>query len=213
MTQDQLGEAVGGLTGVQISARELGNTRIKPPEWRKFAAAFKMTLEEFRARIEAPKRVHERQAPHGIPIINRAPAGVVMDFDHDQSAAGEFHGAMEYADRDKNTMDPELFGLVVVGDSMEPKLLDGDVLIFKNCDGRKNSPDLCDGKIVYVRFAKERRQAGNAVYRMYWVDDKKRSIRLAKDNPRYAAVIVPLDTENISRIACLVQVRRSPENL
>jgi transcriptional regulator with XRE-family HTH domain len=207
LTQAAVGKLVG-MSGVLVSRREKGDIRIKPPEMKLWAKAFGISLDQFLERMRQGQKLHDRPAPTKIPIINRGAAGTIVDFDHSQFGSGEYHEAMQYEDRDAATQHGELFGVVVVGDSMQPNILENDILIFHPVDGRRGSPDLRDGLVVHVRFAAERPIQGNGIYRMFWASADKKTIRLAKDNPRYPSITLPLNVENIARIASFVQLRR-----
>lgn len=140
-------------------------------------------------------------------MINRAPAGHVVSYDHEQSAEGELHAAFEYIERDADTMDGDLFSVIVVGDSMQPSLFEGDYLVLDPVlEGQDEK--LRDGQLVFVRFGQNTEHRGGCVLaRMVWKDDSKNVIRLTKDNRTYKEIEVAFTSENIERIAIAVQRR------
>lgn len=179
-TQAELGEKVG-LDGTNIARRESGRTRVHPSERPLFAKAFGMTLIQF---DEAWRdwSVPRSVGGEGVPIINQAPAGKIIDYEEYGIDSGQGY---TYVDRGA-VDDAMAFGVIVVGDSMEPRLREGDCLILSPADPYKRSDQLVDGKIVLVRFTTEH-GGGCTVARYFREGDDQ--VRLQKDNPRYKPIV------------------------
>lgn len=189
------------MTFTLLGKKERGEVNIRTGERKRIAEAFGLTLDEFDQHWRATK-VHDRPAPKGIPVINYGPAGNVIDYDHSHYADGEFHDAWQYVDR--LGIDDELaFALIVVGDSMEPRIHAGDYLVFSPMTVPKPRAELKDGDVVFVRFTPESQHQGVTVAR--WFSGSGADVRLQKDNPRYPALTVP--REEIAQLAVVIQLR------
>ena len=116
-----------------------------------------------------------------IPLINKVSAGYPSDFTDKGYPVGIADEYVNIPDID----DPNAFAVTVVGDSMEPRLYEGDVLII--------SPEeaVTNGDICFVRVD----QAGesSSTIKQVWHDDES-SVRLESFNPRYASRIVPKES-------------------
>jgi SOS-response transcriptional repressor LexA len=104
-------------------------------------------------------------------VINRVAAGYphhFTDLDYPPSVADEYV-------RIPDVHDPQAFATRVVGDSMEPKYVEGDVVVF--------SPNLQPqpGNDCFVRFAKD----NSTTFKRFAVH--KERIRLQPLNDKYAA--------------------------
>lgn len=179
-TQAQLGEKVG-LSGTNIARRESGRTRVKPSERKIFAEVFGLSLVEFDQRWQnwEPPRT---QGGNGIPVINRAPAGMIVDYEEHGYDTGQ---GMEYIDFG-DIQDRLAFAIIVAGDSMKPTLNNGDQLILTPINPYKPSDKLTNGKVVLVRFIPEFHDGGCTLARFYVEADGR--IRLQKDNPAYRSI-------------------------
>ncbi len=175
-TQAQLGEKVG-LDGTNIARRETGRTRIKGGERIRFAEAFGMSVADFDERWRR-WTVPRSRGGNGIPIINRAPAGHALDYEEYGVDSGQ---GMEYVDFG-DIRDDLAFGVIVVGDSMEPRLREGDYVILSPADPYRADGKFTDGRIVFVRFTVE--AGGGCTLARFFADEDGR-IRLQKDNPAY----------------------------
>jgi len=195
-SQDDLGKLVG-IDGTNIARREIGRTRVKPSERPRFAAAFGMSLTEFDDQWRQWHTPRTRGGA-GIPIVNRAPAGQIVDYEEYGVDSGQ---GFEYVDR--GTVQDELaFGIIVVGDSMEPVLRDGNYVILLPCDPYRADGRLDNGKIVFVRFTEDY-GGGCTLARFYAEDDV--TVRLHKDNPAYKPIVV--QREDIQAVAIAVERR------
>ncbi len=78
-TQAELGQKVD-LDGTNIARREMGPTKVKADERFRFAQAFGISITEFdeQWRQCSVSRTH---GGSGIPIVNRAPAGQIVDYE------------------------------------------------------------------------------------------------------------------------------------
>lgn len=109
-----------------------------------------------------------------VPIINRVSAGYpeqFTDLDYPPSVADEYIRCID-------VHDPQAFAARVVGDSMEPRYREGDVIVFS-----PNTPAR-SGDDCFVRFADE---AGTTFKRFYRDDDA--TIRLQPLNNKYPAEV------------------------
>lgn len=195
-TQADLGQRVG-LDGTNIARRESGQTRVKANERALFAKAFGLSLVKFDEQWRE-WTVETTRGAEGIPIINRAPAGQVVDYEEYGVDSGQ---GFEYVDRG-DIKDPLVFGVVVVGRSMEPRLREGDYLILTPCDPYRDDGKLQPGKIAFVRFTSA---AGGGCTLARFFPEEEGKIRLHKDNPAYRPIYC--SREDIQSIAVAVERR------
>lgn len=134
-----------------------------------------------------------------IPVINRAPAGTVTDY-QECSMADSGQGAW-YVDR-RGIEDPHAFAVIVTGDSMSPQLTNGTIAYFSPMDpdghilfGREK---VNEGHVVFVRFGVEAPQEGCTIARLFRKGSK---IQLVKDNKKYKALLC--DPTHIMAMAAL----------
>jgi len=192
-----------GLSPSAINRKESGSIKIKTPERRKFAEAFGLSLDEFDA-LWRGRQIERTRGGQGIPVINRAPAGVVQDYEEFGVDSGQGY---EYIDADSIPAEislDELFAVVVVGDSMSPEIMDGDYAVFQHVPIDR-ADEIDGGETVFVRFAEEADQPGCTLARIFAEDGQ---VRLQKDNPRYRPIIVP--RQHIAQVGVLVEFRRRP---
>lgn len=138
------------------------------------ATAFGMTAEMFEAQHRPAVVAQQVGDPRGgIPIINRAPAGEPVDYEH----MGLDNGVgYDYLPRmGSGVHDPTAFAFVVVGDSMSPEFQEGDTVVC--------SPEAAirDGDAVFVRLTSEHDEACT-FKRVY---DRGDHVELLPDNRRY----------------------------
>ena len=110
-----------------------------------------------------------------VPVINSVSAGYPIDFDDLGYPVGF---ADDYV-RCLDLHDPNAFAVRVVGDSMEPKFLEGEIVIFSPAV-EVNSGDDC-----FVRFAMPHE---STFKRVFFESDKK--VRLQPRNDKYSPEIV-----------------------
>lgn len=110
-----------------------------------------------------------------IPVINRVSAGYPTDFDDLGYPVG-------YADdyvRCPGLHDPNAFAVCVIGDSMEPKFRQGDIVIFSPAAEVNNGDD------CFIRFVSPHETTFKRVF-----FEKKKMIRLQPRNEQYAPLTV-----------------------
>jgi len=110
-----------------------------------------------------------------IPIINRVAAGYPVDFDDLEYPAGFADDYVRCPDID----DPHAFAVRVIGDSMEPKFFEGDIVIFSP------GAEVRSGDDCFIRLAMPHETTFKRVF--FEVDEK---VRLQPRNERYAPLIM-----------------------
>lgn len=132
MTQTAVAEYIG-LAQSSYSAWESGKTKIDDASLSKLAELFEVSIDYLLGRVGSPDKKRVR-----IPVLGRVAAGIPIEaieeiIDWEDLDAAEY-GAGEY------------FGLKIRGDSMEPKISDGDVVIVH----RQEDVDNGDIAVVLV---------------------------------------------------------------
>lgn len=110
-----------------------------------------------------------------IPVINRVAAGYPADFDDMGYPVGF---ADDYV-RCPDLNDPNAFAVRVVGDSMEPKYFQGDIVVFSPAAEVRNGDD------CFVRFQQPHETTFKRVF-----FEKHKMIRLQPRNEKYPPTIV-----------------------
>ena len=110
-----------------------------------------------------------------VPIINKVAAGYPADFDDLDYPAGV---ADDYV-RCPDLHDPNAFAVRVVGDSMEPRFCEGDIVIFSPAAEVHNGDD------CFIRFAEPHE---TTFKRVFFEPDNK--VRLQPRNEKYSPTIV-----------------------
>ncbi len=110
-----------------------------------------------------------------VPVINKVSAGYPSDFNDLDYPVGV---ADDYV-RCPDLHDPNAFAVRVVGDSMEPKFRQGDIVIFSPAAEVHNGDD------CFVRFAMPHE---TAFKRVFFEPDNK--VRLQPRNEKYSPTIV-----------------------
>ena len=108
-------------------------------------------------------------------MINKVQAGYPTDFDDLDYPVGV---ADDYV-RCPDLHDPNAFAVRVIGDSMEPKFSQGDIVIFSP-DAEVNNGDDC-----FIRFATPHETTFKRVF-----FEKKKQIRLQPRNEKYSPMVV-----------------------
>jgi SOS-response transcriptional repressor LexA len=122
-----------------------------------------------------------RAALRPIPIINRVAAGYPQEFTDLDFPPGV---ADEYVAAPAELSDPNAFAVHVVGDSMEPRYHQGDVVIFSPAASVKSGDD------CFVRFAMAGGPSdGEMTFKRIFFDAADR-VRLQPLNERYAPTFV-----------------------
>lgn len=114
-------------------------------------------------------------AGRAVPVINKVAAGYPTDFNDLDYPVGV---ADDYV-RCPDLHDPNAFAVRVVGDSMEPKFRQGDIVIFSP------AADVNNGDDCFVRFATPHETTFKRVF-----FEAKNRIRLQPRNQEYPPTIV-----------------------
>jgi phage repressor protein C with HTH and peptisase S24 domain len=114
-------------------------------------------------------------AGRAIPIINKVSAGYPTDFNDLDYPVGV---ADDYV-RCPDLHDPNAFAVRVVGDSMEPRFRQGDIVIFSP------AADVHNGDDCFVRFATPHE---TTFKRVFFEPDNK--VRLQPRNEKYSPTII-----------------------
>ena len=114
-------------------------------------------------------------AGRAIPIINKVSAGYPTDFNDLDYPVGV---ADDYV-RSPDLHDPNAFAVRVVGDSMEPRFRQGDIVIFSP------AADVHNGDDCFVRFATPHE---TTFKRVFFEPDNK--VRLQPRNEKYSPTII-----------------------
>jgi len=110
-----------------------------------------------------------------VPIINKLEAGYPADFDDLDYPVGI---ADDYV-RCPDVHDPNAFAVCVVGDSMEPRFREGDIVIFSPAAEVHNGDD------CFIRFSMPHE---TTFKRVFFEPDNK--VRLQPRNEKYSPIIV-----------------------
>jgi len=133
------------------------------------------------AELEEGERGGELKGGQLIPVINRVAAGYPTDFD-DLSYPVGF--ADDYV-RCPDLHDPNAFAVRVVGDSMEPKFNEGDIVVFSPVAEVRSGDD------CFIRF---REPHETAFKRVYFESDGR--VRLQPRNDKYGPQVIAGDRIN-----------------
>ena len=110
-----------------------------------------------------------------VPVINKVSAGYPSDFDD----LGYPPGIADDYIRCPDMHDPNAFAVRVVGDSMEPKFREGDIVIFSPAAEVHNGDD------CFVRFAMPHETTFKRVF-----FESENEIRLQPRNEKYSPTII-----------------------
>lgn len=139
---------------------------VKPGDVRSLLAEAKLQMKEGKGWISAGRLV---------PIINKVAAGYPTDFNDLDYPVGI---ADDYV-RCPDLHDPNAFAVRVVGDSMEPRYCEGDIVIFSPAVEVRNGDD------CFVRFTMPHETTFKRVF-----FEKEDKIRLQPRNERYSPTLV-----------------------
>lgn len=166
------------------------------------AKAFGMSVDDLKREWRKPAIQQSIGDPvrRGIPVINKAPAGTVVDF-RECSMADSGQGSW-YVSRE-GIDDPNAFAVVVTGDSMTPFLPDGGIAIFSpmDMDGhiRHDRRKVPEDHVLFVRFGPDAPEDGCCIARWSMKGGK---VKLTKDNKKYKSITC--EPEWIVRMAALI---------
>jgi phage repressor protein C with HTH and peptisase S24 domain len=110
-----------------------------------------------------------------IPVINRVAAGYPVDFDDLEYPAGFADDYVRCPDID----DPHAFAVRVIGDSMEPKFVQGDIVIFSP------AAEVRSGDDCFIRLSTPHETTFKKVF-----FEPQNKVRLQPRNENYAPLIV-----------------------
>jgi SOS-response transcriptional repressor LexA len=110
-----------------------------------------------------------------VPIINKVAAGYPTDFNDLDYPVGI---ADDYV-RCPDLHDPNAFAVRVVGDSMEPRFYEGDIVVFSPAVDVRNGDD------CFVRFTMPHETTFKRVF-----FEKENKVRLQPRNERYSPTVV-----------------------
>lgn len=189
-SQDQFAQYLG-VTRSWVLTRETERVRIKPADWSLILK--KWPDVEALVPSDITNAIKVNITPSGrIPVVGSIPAGWsrVVSNDNDIDYVPRFN---ERGDR--------LFACIVSGDSMQPALREGDVVVFQDLQEGDDAM-LHDGRVVAVSWV----SGEVCVARMTRIDE--RHLRLNKDNKKYQSKVIELGEEEIARIGVLVSHRK-----
>lgn len=164
---------------------------VKPLTRGRLAHGLGLNDEQLLSLYRRPRIPQQQGDPGGgIPIINRAPAGTPMDYEHMELDNGI--GTDYIARLGSGVNDPSAFAFEVVGDSMAPEFRDGEIVV---CSPQA---EIRDGDAVFVRFGSER----DHTCTFKRVFDRGETVQLVPDNRRHQPMIA--SKEQITRMAKVV---------
>lgn len=133
-----------------------------------------LSADDLMPEAKMPKSKSESmQAGLWLPVINRVAAGYPADYDDMGYPVGF---ADDYV-RAPDLHDPNAFAVRVVGDSMEPKYKEGDIVIFSPAAAVESGDD------CFVRFTEPHEATFKRIY--FDKDGRKRMVRLQPLNDKY----------------------------
>jgi phage repressor protein C with HTH and peptisase S24 domain len=147
-------------------ARNLIEKKVNPNKLKALLAKRKLNIKQTKPSIAAGRAV---------PVINKVAAGYPTDFDDLDYPVGI---ADDYV-RCPDLHDPNAFAVRVVGDSMEPKFHEGDIVVFSPAAEVRNGDD------CFIRFAMPHE---TTFKRVFFESDNK--VRLQPRNEKYSPSIV-----------------------
>ncbi len=128
-----------------------------------------------KGQLEIDKNISKSEPGRLIPIINRVAAGYPVDFDDLQYPAGFADDYVRCPDID----DPQAFAVRVIGDSMEPKFSQDDIVIFSPAIEVRSGDD------CFVRLATPHETTFKRVF-----FESNEMVRLQPRNENYAPLII-----------------------
>jgi phage repressor protein C with HTH and peptisase S24 domain len=125
------------------------------------------------SKLDAKKDASSLAAGRFVPVINKVAAGYPSDFNDLDYPVGV---ADDYV-RCPDLHDPNAFAVRVVGDSMEPKFREGDIVVFSP------EAEVHNGDDCFVRFAMPHE---TTFKRVFFEPDNK--VRLQPRNEKYSPI-------------------------
>jgi SOS-response transcriptional repressor LexA len=177
-TERRSDEAMEGESGIGYRVSGIGGAEPKP-ETRNPKPDEAINLDDaylsgvLQELVEKSAGNVERISTNAVPVINKVSAGYPRDFtdlSYPPRVADEYIGCPD-------VRDPDAFAARVQGDSMTPKYLEGDIVIFSPLANPRSGDDcfvrFADGHTTFKRVFFESDEGGNA------------NIRLQPRNERY----------------------------
>ena len=124
--------------------------------------------------LDAEKNISSLPAGRLVPVINKVAAGYPSDFNDLDYPVGI---ADDYV-RCPDLHDPNAFAVRVVGDSMEPRFREGDIVIFSPAAEVHNGDD------CFIRFAMPHETSFKRVF-----FESENQVRLQPRNEKYSPII------------------------
>ena len=146
--------------------RRVTEKGVKPGDIRSLLTEAKLHMKEGKSPLSAGRLV---------PIINKVAAGYPTDFNDLDYPVGI---ADDYV-RCPDLLDPHAFAVRVVGDSMEPRFFEGDIVIFSPAMEVRNGDD------CFIRFTMPHETTFKRVF-----FEKEEKIRLQPRNDRYSPTLI-----------------------
>jgi repressor LexA len=146
--------------------KNLIHKKTDPVQLDKLLAESELDIEQAKASLAAGRWV---------PVINKVAAGYPADFNDLDYPAGV---ADDYV-RCPDLHDPNAFAVRVVGDSMEPKFREGDIVVFSPAVEVHNGDD------CFIRFATPHETTFKRVF-----FEPNNKVRLQPRNEKYPPIIV-----------------------
>ena len=128
-----------------------------------------------KSKLDAEKESLPLAAGRFVPIINKVAAGYPSDFNDLDYPVGV---ADDYV-RCPDMHDPNAFAVRVVGDSMEPKFSQGDIVVFSPAAEVRNGDD------CFIRFAEPHETSFKRIF-----FEPNNNVRLQPRNEKYSPVII-----------------------
>ena len=125
LSQEELAKRMGNSSRASVSTVETGKEDLTTKRVAKFASALEVTPAYLMGWEENPKfKFEARSVPHHaqrIKVLGKVAAGTPIEMIQD----------VEYYEEMPLEADGDYFGLIIKGDSMEPRIMNGDVVIVK----------------------------------------------------------------------------------
>ena len=176
MNQEELAAKLGYRSFTTIQKWESGVSTPPIGILARMAALFEVDLDDF-ARTDLSSGSTDRQKPSSVPVFGKIPAGVPVE------AIEDIDGFTPLPE-DLAASGKDYFSLRIKGDSMYPKYLDGDIVLFERADVCENGDDCA------VRIG-----GGDATFKKIKMLDH--SIILQPMNPEYDPVQIDGSAENV----------------
>jgi len=189
LSQYKLAELLG-VSPSTVAAWEVGRNEPSYDMLRKIADVFEVSVDYLLGKTDEPIPAYKKiedypwyRAVKHIPVYNGANAGDVGSFP-DGSTVLRWIGVP------KNV--PADFAIVVHGDSMEPKIHDGDIVVVST------QRPFINGELVVVIID------GEAYVKRLWVENNR--VVLQSENPRYKPIVLSRRQVNIYLVGRVVGV-------